>query len=128
MKRLLILPVLLLTLSACETGPYYSDDDWNLTFYDNCGMPKGDSVRWIEEENNKFIRFQLGDKDYGGCSSDRMRRDGVPYRERAELKQIYTLASNTKYELAFNVRFVEGFSGNWVESGGFYEETAVSST
>jgi hypothetical protein len=124
MNRLLILPVLLLTLSACETGEgghvfeasfgrtQYSDDDWNLTFYDNCGMPKGDSVRWIEEENNKFIRFQLGDKDYGRCSSDGKRRSRAPYWERAELKQSSTLASNTKYELTFKIRFVEGFSGN----------------
>ena len=110
-----VLLVLLLPSLAFNTfakGERYSDDDWNLTFYDNCGMPTGGSVRWIEEENNKFIRFQLGDKDYGGCRSDRMRRHGAPYWERAELKQSSTLASNTKYELAFNVRFVEGFSGN----------------
>ena len=75
-------------------------------------MPKGDSMQWIEQEKNKFIRFQLRDKDYGGGSSDRMRRHGAPYWERAELKQSSTLASNTKYELTFKIRFVEGFSGN----------------
>ena len=111
MKRLLlILPVLVLVLSGCETS---NDKDWNLSFSDNCGMPKGDSMQWIEQGKNKFIRFQLGDKDYGRCgASDRMRRHGAPYWERAELKQSTTLAWNTKYELAFKIRFVEGFSGD----------------
>ena len=124
MNRLLILPVLLLTLSACETGEgghvfeasfgrtQYSDDDWNLTFYDNCGMPKGDSVRWLEKGNNKFIRFQLGDKDYGNCRSDRRARHSAPYWERAELKQTTGLNRNLKYELEFSVRFVKGYAGN----------------
>ena len=104
-----ILSGLFLALSACQTG---NDKDWNLSFYDNCGMPQSDSIQWIEQGKNKFIRFQLRDKDYGGCSSDRMRRHGAPYWERAELKQSTTLAWNTKYELAFKIRFVEGFSGD----------------
>ena len=90
-----VLLVLLLPSLAFNTfakGKRYSDDDWNLTFYDNCGMPKGDSVSlWKEEGNSNFIRFQLGDKDYGGCSTDRMRRHGAPYWERAELGQSSTL-------------------------------------
>jgi len=112
MKRLLlILPVMLLVLSGCETTGG-NDKDWNLSFYDNCGMPKGDSMQWIEQGKNKFIRFQLRDKDYGGCRSDRMRRHGAPYWERAELKQSSNLDWNSKYELEFNVRFVKGFSGD----------------
>ena len=86
MKRLLpILPVLLLALSGCQTTGG-NDKDWNLSFYDNCGMPKFDSMQWIEEGGNKFIRFQLRDKDYGGCKSDSLQRHGAPYWERAELK------------------------------------------
>jgi hypothetical protein len=114
--------VLSASQSACETGEHvfeasfvrtqYSDDDWNLMFYDNCGMPKSDSVRWIEKGNNKFIRFQLGDKDYGNCGSDRRARHGAPYWERAELKQTTGLNRNLKYELEFTVRFVEGYAGS----------------
>ena len=110
MKRLLpILPVLLLALSACQTG---NDKDWNLSFYNNCGMPRGDSMQWIEQGENKFIRFQLRDKDYGECSSDRMERSRAPYWERAELKQSSFLDPNTKYELALKTRIVKGFSGD----------------
>ena len=112
MKRLLpILSILFLALSGCQTTGG-NDKDWNLSFYDNCGMPKIDSMQWIEEGGNKFIRFQLRDKDYGGCKSDSLRRHRAPYWERAELKQSFTLYWDSKYELEFNVRFVEGFSGD----------------
>ena len=90
----------------------YSDDDWNLKFYDNCGMPKNSSVQWIEEGKNKFLRFQLDNKHYGECASDRKIRHNAPYWERAELKQISSLTRNAKYQLEFQVRFLEGFSGN----------------
>ena len=53
--------------------------------------------------NNKFIRFQLEDKDYGNCGSDRRARHGAPYWERAELKQTTGLNRNLKYELEFNI-------------------------
>ncbi len=122
MKRLLsILPVLLLSLSECQTASHqfnayekttHTDDDWNLTFYENCRMPRSDSVRWIEEGERRFLRFQVEDKHYGGCSTDRMVRHGAPYWERAEVKQINSLTNNARYELKFQVRFVEGYAGN----------------
>jgi hypothetical protein len=112
MKRLLsIFSVLLLVLSACQkTGG--NDKDWNLSFYDNCGMPSMDSVEWIKEGDNEFIRFQLRDKDYGRCSTDGTARHSAPYWERAELKQSSFLSQNKEYELEFKVRFVEGFFGD----------------
>lgn len=111
MKRLLpILSVLVLILSGCQTTGG-NDKDWNVHFYDNCGMPKN-AMRWIQDGENKFVRFQLRDKDYGGCSSDRIRRHSAPYWERAELKQSSTLDWDSAYELEFNVRFVKGFTGD----------------
>ena len=97
MKRLLpVLSVLVLILSGCQTtgghvfeAAYsrtnHTDDDWNLTFYENCSIPDRDSIKWMEEDKNKFIRFQLRDKDYGGCSTDRTKRNNAPYWERAEV-------------------------------------------
>ena len=75
-------------------------------------MPRNDSVKWIKKGKNKFIRFQLEDRHYGGCDTDRMKRFGTPYRERAEVMQTNSLKRNTKYELEFTVRFVEGFAGD----------------
>ena len=75
-------------------------------------MPRNDSVKWIQEGKNKFIRFQLRDKDYGGWVGDRTVRHNAPYWERAEVRQISGLDKNAKYELGFNVRFVKGFSGD----------------
>jgi len=66
-----ILLILIFTIiSGCQTtgekvfsGSYgkvlYTDNDWNLDFYDNCGMPKSNSVKWIKGTKNNFIRFQL---------------------------------------------------------------------
>lgn len=121
MKRLLpILPFLVIILSGCQTTgyqwnthgkPIHTDDDWNLTFYENCSLPKMDSLQWIKEGKNKFIRFRLDDKYYGGCSTDQRARHSAPYWERAEVKQTNSLNKNAKYELEFMVRFVEGFAG-----------------
>ena len=88
-----------------------NDTDWDLMFYDNCGMPQDDSMEWIEKNGKKFIRFRLRDKDYGGCASDRVARHRAPYWERAELKQSTFLSFNKKYQLKFKVRFVQGFIG-----------------
>lgn len=94
----------------------YTDSDWNLNFYDNCGMPvpsgENRSVRWINEGDNKYIRFQLENEHIGLCSSDNRERHRAPYWERAELKQDQSLAKNLKYSLEFDVRFVEGFGGD----------------
>lgn len=94
----------------------YTDSDWNLNFYDNCGMPvpsgENRSVRWINEGDNKYIRFQLANEHIGLCGSDNRERSRAPYWERAELKQDQSLAKNSKYSLEFDVRFVEGFGGD----------------
>ena len=88
----------------------YQDKDWNLEFYDNCGLPESSSVRWVTEGKETFLRFTLKNKQVGGCSTDGIKRHGAPYWERAEIKQANTLAQNTDYTLTFKVRFVKGFS------------------
>ena len=112
MKRLL--PVLMvfgvfLGSSTYCYGQLGNDKDWNISFYANCELPNN-SMQWMEEGENKFVRFQLIDKDYGGCRSDRKAGTFAPYWERAELKQRSKLSKNKKYEVSFNVRFVQGFS------------------
>ena len=118
--KFILLTLIFITIFGCQTtkkkvfsGSYgkvlYTDKDWNLDFYSNCGMPKSNSVKWIKGKNNNFIRFQLENKNYGKCSTDKKPRHGAPYWERAELKQKTILSRNKQYQLSFNIRFVEGF-------------------
>lgn len=85
----------------------YQDDDWNLEFYDNCGMPNSSSVQWITEGKETFLRFTLKNRDIGQCSSDATR---YPYRERAEIKQTTTLHRGLDYTLTYRFRLVKGFT------------------
>ena len=94
------------------TGSNFKDDDWNETFYDNAGLPSANSIKWIEENGNNFLRFTLKDKDKGIWSGDRTPRHRAPYWERAELKQRAYLSKNSNYEINFKVRFLEGFNGS----------------
>lgn len=108
-------------LNGCQTtgsvGGYnfgragISDSDWNLRFYDNCGF--GNNLKIMNENNNKFYRFTLKNKDVGRCRSDRQARHGAPFWERAELKSTIGFTSPNKfYELTFDVRIVKGFTGD----------------
>ena len=90
---------LLNSTHSYSKGIYYKDRDWNNYFYDNCGFPTNKNLRWVKEKNNKFLRFQLGDKQIGKCSSDNKVRNGAPYWERAELKQKDIFKKNTSYEI-----------------------------
>ena len=98
-------------------GLYYKDKDWNIYFYDNCGFPSNKknnkNLSWIKEKNNKFLRFQLSDKQIGKCSSDNKIRNRAPYWERAELKQKGIFKKNTSYEIRFKVRLIEGFQNDY---------------
>ena len=116
----LILVLLLTVLTACEClayekGDQFTDTDWNLTFYNNAGFPvtagEYQSVKWVTEGKNKFLRFELRNGDKGLSRSDDMERHGAPYWERAEVKQEEMLERNKKYSLEFEVRFVSGFQG-----------------
>jgi len=109
--RLALLAVLFCTIQPIGHANAVGDSDWNISFYDSCGMPSRNSTRWLTEDDNKFIRFTLNNKDIGGCSTDNGWSWGFPYRERAELKQSSRLYSNRKYELTFEARFIEGFVG-----------------
>jgi len=111
MKKIFVI-LSFLILSGCQTtgGMEGIDKDWNVDFYDNCGLPK-DSLKTIEEDGNKFLRFQLKGGQRGYCSTDRRSRNGASFWERSELKQFQNLSKSSKYELKFKIRFIEGFEG-----------------
>ncbi|MCY3822748.1 MAG: heparin lyase I family protein [Nitrospinae bacterium] len=124
MRKFLLL-IIIVFLAGCKTSSdmvssaryfdtggrtTYQDKDWNIEFYDNCGLPESSSVRWVTEGKETFLRFTLKNKQVGGCGTDGIQRHGAPYWERAEIKQASTLAKNTDYTLTFKVRFVKGFS------------------
>ncbi len=117
MKRIIVIFFLnffLLNLTySYSKGLSYKDKDWNIYFYDNCGLPSNNNLNWIKEKNNKFLRFQLSDKQIGKCSSDNKIRNGAPYWERTELKQKGILKKNTSYEIKFKARLVDGFQNDY---------------
>lgn len=112
---------IIITLSGCQTtqripntnagyGNYY-DNDWNETFYDNAGLPSKNSIRWVKEGDDRYLRFKLKNKDIGKSENDDKRRSSAPYWERAELKQRLYFRKSSTYEINFKARFVEGFEG-----------------
>lgn len=124
MRKFLIL-IIIVFLAGCKTSSdmvssagyfdtsdrtTYQGSDWNLEFYDNCGLPESSSIRWVTEGKETFLRFTLKNKQVGGCSTDGIKRHGAPYWERAEIKQSSTLDKDADYTLTFKVRFVKGFS------------------
>ena len=117
MKRIIVIFLLNFFLLnptySYPKGLYYKDRDWNKYFYDNCGFPSNKNLSWVKENNNKFLRFQLGDKQIGKCSSDKKVRNGAPYWERAELKQKDIFKKNTSYEVKFKARLIEGFQNDY---------------
>ena len=99
---------------AYSKGEKFIDNDWNMTFYDDCGFPssegKKQNVKWVEEDKNKFLRFSLYNGQVGKCSSDhKKRKKGEPYLERASIKQWSELEKKSQYEINFKFRIVEGF-------------------
>ncbi|MDE0330635.1 MAG: heparin lyase I family protein [Nitrospinae bacterium] len=123
MRKFLLL-IIIVFLAGCKTSSEmlstagyfdtggsttYQDKDWNIAFYDNCGLPESSSARWVTEGGETFLRFTLKNKQVGGCDSDGFQRHGAPYWERAEIKQASTLKKDTDYTLTFKVRFVKGF-------------------
>lgn len=112
MKKLKLIPLSLFLFSGCQTSDSTGvvDKEWNLSFYSNCQLPLN-AISTIEENGNKFLRFELQNMQKGGCLSDREPRHSAPYWERAELKQSTFLDANSIYEIKFKVRFLEGFKG-----------------
>ena len=90
----------------------YKGRDWNVEFYDNCGLPEYSSVDWVDEGGERFLRFILKDGQVGGCRSDNRARSRAPWWERAEVKQTTGLERDHSYSLAFRVRFVKGFDND----------------
>ena len=124
MRKFLLL-IIIVFLAGCKTttggistagyfdtgdNTTYQDKDWNVEFYDNCGLPESSSARWITDGKETFLRFTLKNNQVGGCGTDAGARHGAPYWERAEIKQASTLAQDADYTLTFKVRFVKGFS------------------
>lgn len=99
-----------------DKNKIYKDIDWTHSFYANAGFPSNSNkywnVRWLEEDNNKFLRFRLFNGQIGTSRSDNKRRSRAPYWERAELaiKKSYNISYYTAYEIEFKVRFVKGFT------------------
>ncbi len=115
-RKQIFLLTLSLLLNGCNStglqlGGLVKDKDWNTSFSSNCPLPQYDSIHWISENNRRYARFTLSDKDKGGCSTDRVARHSAPYWERAELKQDGALKKNKFYTIDATLRFVEGFSG-----------------
>lgn len=118
MKKLFIIffTILFSTNSsvAYSKGEKYIDSDWNMTFYNHCGFPsskgKKQNVKWVEKDENKFLRFSLYNGQVGKCSNDnKKRKKGEPYTERADIKQWSKLEKGFQYEISFRLRIVEGF-------------------
>ncbi len=114
-SQILLLTVLLL-LNGCSSidtqlGDSMQDVDWNTRFSSNCPLPQHDSIRWVSDNNRRYARFSLSNRDKGGCSTDKVARHNAPYWERAELKQTEALNRNKLYAIDTTLRFVEGFSG-----------------
>ena len=104
-----------LHLISCNTsgflvGDSVKDKDWNTTFKNNCPLPNHDSIRWMTENERRYLRFTLSDGDKGGCITDKVARHNAPYWERSELKQNGILENNQPYSIAATLRFVEGFN------------------
>jgi len=113
MKKITLLFLIMVILSGCQTTGLMSaiDNEWDGSFYSNCGLPK-DTLKTIEQNGNKFLRFQLKSGQKGGCSSDRRPRHSASFWERSELKQSARLHRNSIYQIDFKVRFMNGFKGN----------------
>jgi hypothetical protein len=112
MKKIFVI-LSFLILSGCQTtgGMEGIDKDWDVGFYDNCGLPK-ETLKTIEEDGNKFLRFQLKGGQKGGCNTDRRSRHGASFWERSELKQSGKLHRYSIYEINYQVRFMKGFRGS----------------
>ena len=93
----------------------YTDNDWNVSFYENCELPEYSSTQWIEEEGERFLRFTLKNGQVGGCRSDNRARHQAPWWERAEVKQTNGVEQDRDYSLTYRVRFVKGF--DWDREG-----------
>jgi len=116
-RKQFLLLILSLLLNGCsstgfQAGDSFKDKDWNTRFSSNCPLPRYDSIRWMSENNRRYVRFTLSDKDKGGCSTDKIARHNAPYWERAELKQAGSLGNNKLYAIDVTLRFVEGFSSD----------------
>ena len=83
MNNIIFILLGLFLLSSCQTtgrlmnyhSGYgnYKDDDWNESFYANARLPSSNSIKWIKENENQFLRFTLKDKDKGWSHTDRKR-------------------------------------------------------
>lgn len=113
MVRYLFFCFILLSLSAPVSLAVETDNDWNWSGKPNCKHPRKDSAQWMEEGDRRFLRFQLRDRDIGGCPTDNDKRHNAkhdkPYSERAERTGHAFKNTGKTYHISFDVRFVQGF-------------------
>ena len=100
----------------------YHDIDWSHSLYSNNGFPSNSeekwNVRWLEQENMKFLRFRLFNGQVGTALKDNKpyydnkKRYVGPYWERAEIRTSKTIIKNRSksYDINLRLRFISGFT------------------
>ncbi len=79
-------------------------------------LPRQTSMQVMQQGGVPFVRFTIADGDIGGAPTDNdpthNRIFDRRYSERAEIRTEDTLQRNSRYEITFEARFVEGFFGD----------------
>ncbi|MBL3705950.1 hypothetical protein GI582_24970 [Sulfitobacter sp. BDSS02] len=93
----------------------FKDNDWNISFYSNCGFPveRGNnrSVKTVRMAGDRATWFTLRAGDVGTCSTDAKPRNNAPFWERAEIKQRGYIERGTLSSVSFSFLVLEGFRG-----------------
>ena len=105
------------TIEAQAPGTTYQGEGWNIAFLDNCGLPSytpGDpSFGWVEAGGQERLQVTLHPGQQGSCSSDATASSGIPYWERAEVRQTPLMAGGgVIHDIAFTVQFRDGWVGD----------------
>lgn len=118
MKLISMLSAMALALTpmtALAAGKSFKDKDWNVSAYDNCGLPvargKDQSISWVKTEEDRKLRVVLRPGDKGKCSTDNQARHRAPYWERAELHQKGELKPGRVHHLSAEITVLQGFTG-----------------
>lgn len=98
--------------ASCKT---YTDRDWSVSFYDNCGFPvtmgTDQSVSWVTANGDRKLRFILRPGDRGRCYSDNEFRHRARFWERAEVREAGALKLGGAYRIEAEFTPLQGFTG-----------------
>jgi hypothetical protein len=119
MKFVFMMTGLLMALASAPAeaaGKSYKGKGWNVSAYDNCGLPvtRGDSksISWVKTDAGRKLRVVLNPGDVGKCSTDNQARHRAPYWERAELHQKGELKPGRVHKLSAEFTLLRGFTGD----------------